>query len=103
MDNSPPSTMNLSLTNGPGKRGCSLSTRETRALLQIWGDFEIKYALSSMKRNFQIFSDIAGQLAKLGIHRGPLECRNKAKALRKLYKNASAQNNKSGSGRSDFL
>ncbi|KAJ7326651.1 hypothetical protein JRQ81_016410 [Phrynocephalus forsythii] len=55
MDNSPPSAMNLSLTNGPGKRGCSWSTRENKALLQIWGDFEIKYALSSMKRNFQIF------------------------------------------------
>ncbi|KAJ7303164.1 hypothetical protein JRQ81_012097, partial [Phrynocephalus forsythii] len=101
MDNSPHSTMNSSFIPGAGKRGCSWSPKETKALLRIWGEAERKHAVSTLKRNYPIFVDISAQLAKLGFCRGPVECRTKTKALRKLYKQALLDNN--GAGRWDFI
>ncbi|KAJ7309529.1 hypothetical protein JRQ81_007576 [Phrynocephalus forsythii] len=36
-----------------GKRGIIWGNAETSALIKIWGEAEIKYALSSLKRNYE--------------------------------------------------
>ncbi|KAJ7325251.1 hypothetical protein JRQ81_018271 [Phrynocephalus forsythii] len=86
-----------------GKEGVIWGNAETSALIKIWGEAEIKYALSSLKRNYEIFEMISTELNKIGFSRCAEECRTKMKSLRKLYKQAVLQNNTSGSGRSKFI
>ncbi|KAJ7326642.1 hypothetical protein JRQ81_016401 [Phrynocephalus forsythii] len=86
-----------------GKRGVIWGNAETSALIKIWGEAEIKYALSSLKRNYKIFEMISTELSKIGFSRSAEECRTKTKSLRKLYKQAVLHNNTSGSGRSKFI
>ncbi|KAJ7317089.1 hypothetical protein JRQ81_003251 [Phrynocephalus forsythii] len=86
-----------------GKRGVLWGNAETSALIKIWGEAEIKYALSSLKSNYEIFEMISYELSKLGYQRNAEECRTKTKSLRKLYKQAVMHNNTSGSGRSKFI
>ncbi|KAJ7329633.1 hypothetical protein JRQ81_015807, partial [Phrynocephalus forsythii] len=45
-----------------GKRGVIWGNAETSALIKIWGEAEIKYALSSLKRNYEIFEMISTEL-----------------------------------------
>ncbi|KAJ7338341.1 hypothetical protein JRQ81_011324 [Phrynocephalus forsythii] len=85
------------------KRGVIWGNEETSALIKVWGEAEIKYALSSLKRNIEIFEVISSELAKLGFSRLASECRTKTKSLRKLYKQAVLHNSTSGSGRSKFI
>ncbi|KAJ7320192.1 hypothetical protein JRQ81_019703 [Phrynocephalus forsythii] len=86
-----------------GKTGVIWGNAETSALIKIWGEAEIKYALSSLKRNYEIFELISSELQKIGYRRSADECRMKMKLLRKLYKQAVIHNNTSGSGRSKFI
>ncbi|KAJ7338428.1 hypothetical protein JRQ81_012078 [Phrynocephalus forsythii] len=86
-----------------GKRGIIWGKAETSALIKVWGEAEIKYALSSLKRNYEIFEMISSELLKIGYRRSADECRTKTKSLRKLYKQAVLHNNTSGSGRSKFI
>ncbi|KAJ7341535.1 hypothetical protein JRQ81_005747 [Phrynocephalus forsythii] len=92
-----------SIMHRKGKRGVIWGNAETSALIKVWGEVKIKYALSSLKRNYEIFEVISKELSKLGFHRSAEECRSKTKCLRKLYKQAVLHNNTSGSGRSKFL
>ncbi|KAJ7320353.1 hypothetical protein JRQ81_019864 [Phrynocephalus forsythii] len=85
------------------KRGIIWGNEETSALIKVWGEAEIKYALCSLKRNIEIFEVISSELNKLGFSRSASECRTKTKSLRKLYKQAVLHNSTSGSGRSKFL
>ncbi|KAJ7338069.1 hypothetical protein JRQ81_010609 [Phrynocephalus forsythii] len=85
------------------KRGVIWGNAETSALIKIWGEAEVKYALSSLKRNYEIFEMISTELSKIGFCRSTEECRTKMKSLRKLYKQAVLPNNASGSGRSKFI
>ncbi|KAJ7345164.1 hypothetical protein JRQ81_001114 [Phrynocephalus forsythii] len=84
-------------------KGIIWGNAETSALIKIWGEAEIKYALSSLKRNYEIFEMISTELNKTGFNRSTEECRTKMKSLRKLYKQAVTQNNTSGSGLSKFI
>ncbi|KAJ7325324.1 hypothetical protein JRQ81_018344 [Phrynocephalus forsythii] len=86
-----------------GKRGVLWGNVETSVLIKIWGEAEVTYALSSLKRNYEIFELISNELCKIGFNRSPEECRTKMKSLRKLYKQAVLHNNTSGSGRSKFI
>ncbi|KAJ7316312.1 hypothetical protein JRQ81_002474 [Phrynocephalus forsythii] len=86
-----------------GKRGVIWGNAETSALIKVWGEAEVKYALSSLKRNYEIFEMISTELGKVGYFRSAEECRTKTKSLRKLYKLAVLHNNRSGSGRSKFI
>ncbi|KAJ7344632.1 hypothetical protein JRQ81_000582 [Phrynocephalus forsythii] len=86
-----------------GKRGVIWGNTETSALIKIWGEAEIKYALSSLKWNYEIFEMISTELSKIGFSRSAEECRTKTKSLRKLYKQAVLHNNTSGSERSKFI
>ncbi|KAJ7332403.1 hypothetical protein JRQ81_014583, partial [Phrynocephalus forsythii] len=56
------------------KRGVICSNVETSALIKVWGEANIKYALSSLKRNYEIFEVISKELSKLGFHRPDEEC-----------------------------
>lgn len=87
---------------GKGIRGTSWSRSETLSLLKIWGDAELKHGVSSLKRNYMHFADISAELAKIGVFRGPLECRTKTKILRRDYKRALAHNDSSGVSPSPF-
>ncbi|KAJ7300625.1 hypothetical protein JRQ81_000024 [Phrynocephalus forsythii] len=94
--------------SGKGKRGVIWGASETAALINIWGQAERKYALSSRKRNYEIYERIASELGKSGYKRTVEECRSKTKLLRKLYKAAARQddNNTTTPGaaaRSKFL
>ncbi|KAJ7319867.1 hypothetical protein JRQ81_019378, partial [Phrynocephalus forsythii] len=86
-----------------GKRGVIWGNAETSALITVWGEAEVKYALSSLKRNYEIFKEIFTESGKLGFFRTTEECRTKTKSLRKLYKLAVPHNNRSSSGRSRFI
>ncbi|KAJ7324591.1 hypothetical protein JRQ81_017611 [Phrynocephalus forsythii] len=86
-----------------GKRGVIRGNADTSVLINVWGEAEIKYALSSLKRNYKIFEMISTELCKIGFSRSAEECRTKMKSLRKLYKQAVLHNNTSGSGRSKFI
>ncbi|KAJ7345178.1 hypothetical protein JRQ81_001128 [Phrynocephalus forsythii] len=104
MDNGDTSESSQGTTVQPKiKRGVIWGNEETSALIKVWGEAEIKYALSSLKRNIEIFEVISSELAKLGFIRSASECRTKTKSLRKLYKQAVLQNSKSGSSHSKFL
>ncbi|KAJ7301133.1 hypothetical protein JRQ81_000023 [Phrynocephalus forsythii] len=78
---------------GKGKRGVIWGASETAALINIWGQAERKYALSSRKRNYEIYERVASELGKSGYKRTGEECRSKTKLLRKLYKAAARQDN----------
>ncbi|KAJ7344800.1 hypothetical protein JRQ81_000750, partial [Phrynocephalus forsythii] len=60
-----------------GKREVILGNTETSALIKIWGEAEIKYTLSSLKRNYEIFEMISTELNKIGFSRSAEECRTK--------------------------
>ncbi|KAJ7303352.1 hypothetical protein JRQ81_012295 [Phrynocephalus forsythii] len=77
--------------SGKGKRGVIWGASETAALINIWGQAERKYALSSRKRNYEIYERVASELGKSGYKRTGEECRSKTKLLRKLYKAAARQ------------
>ncbi|KAJ7300499.1 hypothetical protein JRQ81_000030 [Phrynocephalus forsythii] len=77
--------------SGKGKRGVIWGASKTAALINIWGQAERKYALSSRKRNYEIYERIASELGKSGYKRTGEECRSKTKLLRKLYKAAARQ------------
>ncbi|KAJ7329619.1 hypothetical protein JRQ81_015793 [Phrynocephalus forsythii] len=86
-----------------GKRDVIWGNAKTTALIKIWGETEVKYALSSLKCNYEIFEMISTEFSKIGFSRSAEECRTKTKSLRKLYKQAVLHNNTSGSGRSKFI
>ncbi|KAJ7324601.1 hypothetical protein JRQ81_017621 [Phrynocephalus forsythii] len=86
-----------------GKRGVIWGNAETSALIKVWGEAEVEYALSSLKRNYEIFEMISTELGKIGFFRSAEDCSTKTKSLRKLYKLAVLYNNRSGSGRSKFI
>ncbi|KAJ7332429.1 hypothetical protein JRQ81_014609, partial [Phrynocephalus forsythii] len=52
-----------------GKRGVIWGNAETSALIKIWGEAEVKYALSSLKCNYEIFEIISTELSKIGFSR----------------------------------
>ncbi|KAJ7332194.1 hypothetical protein JRQ81_014374 [Phrynocephalus forsythii] len=92
-----------SIPSRKGKRGIIWGNAETSILIKVWGEAEIKYALSSLKRNYENFEVISREMKKIGCSRLAEECRSKTKCLRKLYYQAVIQNSTSGAGRSKFL
>ncbi|KAJ7335366.1 hypothetical protein JRQ81_013307, partial [Phrynocephalus forsythii] len=52
-----------------GKRGVIWGNTETSALIKIWGEAEVKYVLSSLKWNYEIFEMISTELCKIGFTR----------------------------------
>ncbi|KAJ7326733.1 hypothetical protein JRQ81_016492 [Phrynocephalus forsythii] len=103
MENSASSPSCNGRGQGRGTRGSSWSFDETKLLQKLWGEAEVKYAVSTLKRKYEIFAEISAELANLGYDRGPVECRNKTKVLRRDYKRAIASNKQSGNERAKFI
>lgn len=62
------------------------SSEATRALIGIWGQADVQSKLDSVKRNKDIFQQIAKELADLGYSWTWQQCRTKIKNLTQAYR-----------------
>ena len=82
------------------KRGETLSEKETSALIAIWANDEIQRKLSNTHKNSEIFKKISKDLKAVnGIERDYVQCRNKIKQLKSVYKKYKDSQTTSGAGR----
>lgn len=88
---------------GKGTRGTSWTRQEIRSLMSVWGDAELKYCFSSLRRNYHIFTYMSAELRKLNVNRSALEIRTKTKLLRRDFKRAIAQNSRTGGSPAEFI
>ncbi|XP_063152258.1 uncharacterized protein LOC134492067 isoform X1 [Candoia aspera] len=72
---------------------------EIQAFIEIWGDTSVQRALFSNYRTVSQFQWISGQMKARGYDRNWLQCREKAKHLRKSYKDCLGGNSQWGPGR----
>ncbi|KAM6472104.1 uncharacterized protein PHA67_003708 isoform 1-T2 [Liasis olivaceus] len=72
---------------------------EIQAFIDIWGDTSVQQALFSNYRTVSQFQWISGQMKARGYDRNWLQCREKAKHLRKSYKDCLGGNSQWGQGR----
>ncbi|XP_061444594.1 uncharacterized protein LOC133366005 isoform X2 [Rhineura floridana] len=80
-------------------RGVSWKYHETLDLLDLWGEEKIQEQLQSSHRNKETYEQLSLQMAARGHHRSAVECRNKTKALRMMYRSTLSLNSKSGNSR----
>lgn len=82
------------------KRGETWSEIETSALIAIWANEEIQRKLSNTHKNSEIFKKISDDLKAVnGIKRDYVQCRNKIKQLKSVYKKYKDSQTTSGAGR----
>lgn len=82
------------------KRGETWSEEETSALIAIWGNEEIQRKLSNTHKNSEIYKKISKNLKTVhGFGRDHVQCRNKIKQLRGVYKKHKDSHSTSGAGR----
>ncbi|KAM3847823.1 uncharacterized protein M6D78_004529 isoform 1-T2 [Vipera latastei] len=72
---------------------------EIRAFIEIWGDTSVQRALFSNYRTVSQFQWISSQMKARGYNRNWLQCREKAKHLRKSYKDCLGGHSHWGPGR----
>lgn len=72
---------------------------EIRAFIEIWGDTSVQRALFSNYRTVSQFQWISSQMKARGYDRNWLQCREKAKHLRKSYKDCLGGHSQWGPGR----
>ncbi|XP_032064950.1 uncharacterized protein LOC116502982 [Thamnophis elegans] len=72
---------------------------ETRAFIHVWGDDEVQSALASNYRTVTEFQSIAEQMRVRGYNRDWEQCRERAKVLRRGFKEIVDGNSNSGHGR----
>ncbi|XP_070593358.1 uncharacterized protein [Erythrolamprus reginae] len=72
---------------------------EIQAFIEIWGDTSVQRALFSNYRTVSQFEWISHQMKARGYDRNWLQCREKAKHLRKSYKDCLGGHSQWGSGR----
>ena len=78
---------NIFLCKKMAKRGETWSEKETSALIAIWANDEIQRKLSNTRKNSEIFKKISKDLKAVnGIERDYVQCRNKIKQLKSVYK-----------------
>ncbi|XP_048350072.1 zinc finger protein with KRAB and SCAN domains 2-like [Sphaerodactylus townsendi] len=80
-------------------RGVSWRDRETRDLIEIWGELELHSRIKKCQRNIHLFEMAVTEMRERGHKRSPLECRNKFKALKRDYKRVVQHNSISGNSR----
>ncbi|XP_053118561.1 zinc finger protein with KRAB and SCAN domains 2-like [Hemicordylus capensis] len=83
----------------PGQRAARWGERETRDFLSIWGHGSVQSQLHQQYRNEEVYKQIAGQMAALGYDRDWEQCRQRAKDLRRSYRDVKDQNRRYGRGR----
>ena len=82
------------------KRGETWSEKETSALIAIWGNEEIQRKLSNTHKNSEIYKKINEDLKTVyGFNRDHVQCRNKVKQLKSMYKKHKDSQTKSGAER----
>ena len=78
---------NICLCKKMAKRGETWSEKETSALIAVWANDEIQRKLSNTHKNSEIFKKISKDLKAVnGIERDYVQCRNKIKQLKSVYK-----------------
>ncbi|KAJ7313832.1 hypothetical protein JRQ81_005572 [Phrynocephalus forsythii] len=87
------------LVGGQTQRAAKWGERETRDFLSIWGHDSIQGQLHQQYRNEEVYKQIAAQMAALGYDRDWEQCRQRAKDLRRSYRDAKDQNRRYGRGR----
>ncbi len=65
---------------------CGWYSEATRALINIWGQTDVQSKLDSVKRNKDIFLQVARDLQDLGYHWTWEQCRTKIKNLTQKYR-----------------
>ncbi|XP_020663050.3 zinc finger and SCAN domain-containing protein 20 [Pogona vitticeps] len=83
----------------PAQRAAKWGERETRDFLSIWGHDSVQGQLHQQYRNEEVYKQIATQMAALGYDRDWEQCRQRAKDLRRSYRDAKDQNRRYGRGR----
>uniref|UniRef100_A0A8D0LAJ6 Myb/SANT-like DNA-binding domain-containing protein n=1 Tax=Sphenodon punctatus TaxID=8508 RepID=A0A8D0LAJ6_SPHPU len=81
------------------QRAAKWGERETRDFLSIWGQEDVQSLLHHQHRNEEVYKQIAAQMAVMGYDRDWEQCRQRAKDLRRGYRDAKDQNRRSGRGR----
>ncbi|XP_062993641.1 zinc finger and SCAN domain-containing protein 20-like [Elgaria multicarinata webbii] len=87
------------VSQAPGQRAARWGERETRDFLSIWGHESVQSQLHQQYRNEEVYKQIAVQMAALGYDRDWEQCRQRAKDLRRGYRDAKDQNRRYGRGR----
>ena len=75
------------------------SKEETLKLISIWGDASIQEQLEGCRRNRDVYTKIANELADAGYTRSMDQCRDKMKKLRGEYKKVKDKRKETGQGR----
>ncbi|XP_015272073.1 PREDICTED: uncharacterized protein LOC107114943 isoform X1 [Gekko japonicus] len=93
----------------PSSQGSSSATKsrrqpvwtdeETRAFIQVWGDDAVQSALASNYRTVAQFQWIADEMRARGYNRDWEQCRERAKVLRRGFKEIVDGNSNAGHGR----
>uniref|UniRef100_A0A8D0BD77 Myb/SANT-like DNA-binding domain-containing protein n=1 Tax=Salvator merianae TaxID=96440 RepID=A0A8D0BD77_SALMN len=81
------------------QRAVNWGEKETRTFLSIWGDQHVQKMLQQQYRNEDVYKRIAAEMAAMGYNRDWEQCRQRAKDLRRGYKDIKDQNRRSGRGR----
>ncbi|MGH0191754.1 UNVERIFIED_CONTAM: hypothetical protein FKN15_070813 [Acipenser sinensis] len=100
----------------PGAGGCSNGTApapgdkpnsgpwenfEVRQLIRAWGDPGVQAQLNASLRNLRVYKHVSQVLKRVGIHRSPVQCREKAKKLKVEYKKWKSVANRRGDEKED--
>ncbi|XP_071490667.1 uncharacterized protein [Diadema antillarum] len=83
----------------PVYRRANWDDNEVIFFLNLWSDVEVQKQLDGTVRNKKVFRDIAARMEEAGYRRSSDQLRDKLKKLKKEYKDAKKNNEKSGAGR----
>lgn len=68
------------------QRAAHWSTSETKAFVELWGDDRVQMALYDNYRNEVQYKRLSDRMRKMGFHRNLEQCRQRAKDLRRGFK-----------------
>ena len=75
------------------------SDKETEKLIQLWGEEDTQAQLEGCKRNIAVYEQISKDMKAAKFDRSAVQCREKMKKLRTLYKQVKDRNGLTGRGR----
>ncbi|XP_051803444.1 uncharacterized protein LOC110967438 isoform X5 [Acanthochromis polyacanthus] len=75
---------------------------ETRALLGVWSEEKIQKDLKESFRNENVYREVSGRLATMGMNRSAKQCREKIKKLKQEYRRTTQHSDRSGAVRRSF-
>lgn len=84
---------------GAIRRAANWKREEVRDLIALWGEESVQLALRKNHRNQAVYDAIALRMAARGHNRDGQQCRNKAKDLRRHYKQTRDANRRAGTKR----